>query len=182
MQGLYLLTQLYRDYHRVHCSIDVSCASVQILGLAEYRFCRKFGREITKSTADFCGFSIFPYQLVLWSSSGHNVPLYSGYSVAKSDIHCRIWCHLFVDTTRLRCAFAQLVMVRSHFQSKSDIVSIGWKISDTTGSFPLLSYPKQPVYAAIDLKAMVSQKAYTVTPKSRNNCFGRLVKLNEKVI
>ena len=179
MQGLYLLTQLYCDYHRLYYSI-VSCANVHILGLAEYRFCRKFGRERTKSTADFCGVLIFPYQLVLWSSSGHSVSLYSGYSVAKSDIHCRTWCHLFIDTIRLRCAFAQLVMARSHFQSKSDIVSIGWKISDTTGSFPLSSYPKQPVYAAIDLKAMVSQKSYT--PKGRNIFFGRLVKLNEKVI
>ena len=74
--------------------------------------------------------------------------LYSGFSVVESDIYCRIWCHMFVKTVRtvrLRYAFTQIVMIRSHFHCRNT-VSKYWYFSETTQSFQLTSHPTQAAY------------------------------------
>ena len=73
---------------------------------------------------------------------------YSWFSVVESDIYCWIWCHMFVKivrTVRLRYAFTQIVMVRSHFHCRNT-VSKYWYFSETTRSFQLASHPTQTAY------------------------------------
>ena len=69
-------------------------------------------------------------------------------TVVESDIYCRIWCHMFVKTVRtvrLRYAFTQIVMIRSHFHCRNT-VSKYWYFSETTQSFQLTSHPTQAAY------------------------------------
>ena len=72
-----------------------------------------------------------------------------GYSQnGRSNLSSWIWCHMFVKTVRtvrLRYAFTQLVMVRSHFHCRNT-VSNYWYFSETTRSFQLASHPTQAAY------------------------------------
>ena len=91
----------------------------------------------------------FPRDVCLTVSRNHAVfLLYSWLSVVESDIYCWIWCHMFVKTVRtvrLRYAFTQIVMVRSHFHCRNT-VSKYWYFSETTRSFQLASHPTQAAY------------------------------------
>ena len=95
--------------------------------------------------------------------------LYSGFSVVESNIYCRIWCHMFVKTVRtvrLRYAFTQIVMIRSHFHCRN-AVSKYWYFSETTQSFQLTSHPTQAAYGGwletSDLTQVYTTKTTQIT-------------------
>ena len=123
--------------------LDVSCTVDEILELA------KVSRLVETSTGSNQA------QRIVKMSAGVVVEfgpwgsrLYSGFSVVESDIYCRIWCHMFVKTVRtvrLRYAFTQIVMIRSHFHCRNT-VSKYWYFSETTPSFQLTSHPTQAAY------------------------------------
>ena len=92
---------------------------------------------------------MFSYRPLLWSIWGRRIPLYTKIFVVESDINCRMRCYLFVETVqtiRILCAFAQIVLVPSHFHWKSEIMWKGWYLSETTRSFQFSSHPTQPLY------------------------------------
>ena len=129
------LAQLHHDSRQVYRNLDVPCTIVEISWLAKCLVWRKLGREVTKRRG------VSKCRPVLWSSSGRRVP--SWFFVVESDIYCWIWCHMFVKTVRtvrLRYAFTQIVMVRSHFHCRNT-VSKYWYFSETTRSFQLASHP-----------------------------------------
>ena len=70
---------------------------------------------------------------------------------------CQIGCHLFVHTIRLQCEFTQIVMLQSVFQSRSEIVLIGWWFSETTWAFNSPP-PTPPVSMGSDFKSVVLLK------------------------
>ena len=126
-------TQLHHDSRQVYRNLDVSCTIVEILWLAKCLVWRKLGRKVTKCRG------VSKCRPVLWSSSGRRVP---------ACICCRVRYLLFVKTVRtvrLRYAFTQIVMVRSHFHCRNT-VSKYWYFSETTRSFQLASHPTQAAY------------------------------------
>ena len=106
--------------------LDVSCTVDEISGLAKVSRCAETStgsnqaQRIVKMSAGVV------VEFGPWGSR-----LYSGFSVVESDIYCRIWCHMFVKTVRtvrLRYAFTQIVMIRSHFHCRNtvEILILQW--------------------------------------------------------
>ena len=118
--------------------LDVSCTVDEILGLAKVsRLAETLtgSNQVQRSVKMSAGVVV---EFGPWGSG-----LYSGFSVVESDIYCWIWCHMFVKTVRmvrLRYAFTQIVMIRSHFHCRNT-VSKYWYLSETTQSFQHTSHP-----------------------------------------
>ena len=107
--------------------------------------------------------------------------LYSAFSVVESDIYCWIWCHMFVKTVRtvrLRYAFTQIVMVRSHFHCRNT-VSKYWYFSETTRSFQLASQSTQAAYGGVTWNRWSHSNIYN--KNDANNIFSGWYKIGFEI-
>ena len=107
--------------------------------------------------------------------------LYSWFSAVESDIYCWILCHMFVKTVRmvrLRYAFTQIVMVRSHFHCRNT-VSKYWYFSETTRNFQLASHPTQAAYGGVTWNRWSHSSIYN--KNDANNIFSGWCKIGFEI-
>ena len=143
--------QLHHDSRQVYRNLDVSCTIVEISWLANVWFGGNLdGKEPSAEECQNVGRCCGRVRAV-------------GFRPVFMVFCCRARYLLFnlmfvktVWTVRLRYAFTQIVMVRSHFHSRNT-VSKYWYFSETTRSFQLASHPTQAAYGG-DLKLVVSIK------------------------
>ena len=99
--------------------LDVSCTIDEIIGLAKVSRLPETSTGSNRAQRSVKMAAGVVVEFGPWGSG-----LYSGFSVVESDIYCRIWCHMFVKTVRtvrIRYAFTQIVMIRSHFHCQNTV-------------------------------------------------------------